>query len=78
MNRDHVSNLCIYLSVCPGTFFFSSDISISITLFSHSSRQISTFYIIYQIYTYSCETWSLTLREESRLKVFANDFSFFC
>jgi hypothetical protein len=30
------------------------------------------FYIILPVFLYGCETWSLTLREEHRLRVFEN------
>ena len=41
-------------------------------------HELSKFFSVIKIYTiilpvlYGCETWSLTLREESRLRVFEN------
>ena len=56
-------------------FFFSN--LLFIKAFTHTENQYEPFYLLIpsfeiSIFIHGCETWSLTLKEECRLKVFEN------
>ena len=51
--------------------YFSLEKILSSGLFSKKLK-VNTYKIILPVVLYGCETWSVTLREEQRLKVFEN------
>ena len=58
---------CLYKGVLYFTLVRRGDISSGIRSYMKTYRTI-----IWPVVLYGCETWSLTLREESRLRVFEN------
>jgi hypothetical protein len=62
------------MCVTWGFDFFLVTIKIKYSILGHGPphRKIYKFLLYFAVVLYWCETWSLTLREERRLRVFEN------
>ena len=66
MNRNYIQEVGVFILICGHENILSS------SLLSKNLKIKIYRTIILPVVLYGCETWSLTLREEHRLRVFEN------
>ena len=64
--------MCVCVCVCVNACYYSVQNLLSSRLLSKNLKIEIYRTIILPVVLYGCETWSLSLREERRLKVFEN------